>query len=95
VEKNIRKAVTLLRQAAKQNVPDALYDMALCYEKGTGVRKNLRLAMEYYLRAALEGDKQSVYEVGRCYYWGIGVDKDRRLSWICLDRAKALGIDDG
>lgn len=91
-KKNLNKAVRYLRIAAKDNVPDALYDLAVCYEIGAGVRKNLRLAMETYLRAALFGDKQSVNEVARCYYYGIGVEKNRRIAKIWYDRSECHGM---
>lgn len=88
-EKNMRRAVALLREATEGDVPDALYDLALCYENGEGVRRNAAKAVELYLRAALLGETQSVYEVGRCYYYGIGVEKDRRIARVWLDRAEA------
>ena len=94
VKKDIRKAIQLLRQAANGNVPDAVYDMAVSYETGVGVKKNPKLAMEYYLRAALLGEKQSFFEVGRCYYHGIGIEQNKRLAKIWYDRAEELGVHD-
>ncbi|GEP52853.1 hypothetical protein RSO01_00190 [Reyranella soli] len=67
------KGTELLRQAAAENVPSALYDLAVSYEKGIGTKKNTRKAYELYLRAAIWGDKQSYHEVGRCLFYGIGV----------------------
>ena len=92
IKKDIRHAVVLLKQAAEQNVPDALFDLANCYEKGAGVRKSERQAYRLYVRAALWGDKQSVYEVGRCLFYGIGTKRDRRLADTWLARAEALGV---
>jgi uncharacterized protein len=54
------KAVQLLKVAASSNVPEALYDLAVCYEGGAGTRKSPKKAYECYLRAALWGDQQSV-----------------------------------
>jgi uncharacterized protein len=82
----------LLRQAAKENIPDALYDLAVSYEKGVGVRKSEKKAYELYVQAAVWGEKQSFHEVGRCLYYGIGAERDRRLALIWLDRAKSFGI---
>lgn len=90
--KSIRKAVALFRQAARHNVPDALFDLAICYELGEGVQKNEKTALELYLRAALQGDQQSVHEVGRCYYYGIGVKRDRDVADVWLARAEQLGV---
>jgi TPR repeat protein len=92
VEKDYRRAAELLTQAAEQNIPEALYDLAVCYEKGDGVRKSERRAYRLYVRAALWGDKDSVHEVGRCLFYGIGTKRDRRLADIWLARAEALGV---
>jgi TPR repeat protein len=89
----MRRAVALLREAANGDVPDALYDLALCYENGEAVARNAAKAVELYLRAALLGETQSVYEVGRCYFYGIGVERDRRIARVWFDRAKKLGVD--
>jgi uncharacterized protein len=90
VQKNLSKAVKLLRIAAKANIAEALYDLAVCYEDGGGVRKSLKRAYALYVAAALWGDRQSVYEVGRCLFYGLGTKQDRGLSRIWLDRAEAL-----
>lgn len=92
VEKNLSKAVALLRQAADAEHPDALYDLAVCYAKGTGVRRSDSKAVVLYLRAALRGDKQSAYEVGRCYWHGVGVRRDRRLARAWLHYAEKFDI---
>ncbi len=66
--------------------------MAVCYEKGTGVKKNEKKAATLYLRAALLGDKQSIYEVGRCYWHGLGVKRDRAIASAWLDQASKFNI---
>lgn len=92
VEKNLSKAVALLRQAADAEHPDALYDLAVCYAKGVGVRRSDRKAVVLYLRAALRGEKQSAYELGRCYWHGAGVQRDRRVARVWLDYAEKFDI---
>jgi TPR repeat protein len=91
VPKDFVKGVDLLKVAAAANVPIALYNLAVSYEKGEGIRKSEKRAYEHYLRAAVWGEEQSVHEVGRCLFYGIGVARDRRLAQIWLDRAEALG----
>ena len=91
-KKDLRAALRLLRQAAKEGVPDAMCDLAMCYLEGRGVPANPAKAAEFFLKAALAGEKQSIYEVGRCYYHGIGVTRDRRIAWVWLDRARELGV---
>ena len=92
VARDVRKATKLIRVAADANVVDALFDLAVAYETGVGVRKNLKLAARHYLRAALHGSDQATFEVGRCYYYGIGFERDRPAAKIWLDRAEELGI---
>jgi|SRR6185312_12499561 len=92
IEKDYRRAAELLMEAAKQNIPEALYDLAVSYEKGAGIRKSERKAYHLYVRAALWGDKQAIYEVGRCLFYGIGAKRDRRLADVWLARAEALGV---
>ena len=57
-KRNLRKAIPLIRTAADNDVLDAIYDLAVCYEKGAGVRRSLKRAAELYLKAALGGEKQ-------------------------------------
>lgn len=92
--RNVRTAVRLLREAAAENVGDALYDLAVCYEEGCGVSKNAGKAAALYLQAALQGERQSVWELGRCYYHGIGVKADRKIARVWFARAEELGIVD-
>lgn len=89
VRKNFGRGAALLQQAARANIPEALYDLAVSYEKGAGITRSKKTAYELYLRAALWGDKQAVRSVGRCLYYGIGVTQNRRHADIWLDRAEA------
>jgi uncharacterized protein len=85
VVKDVRKGVNLLRVAARFDEPNALHDLAVCYETGAGARRSEKMAFALYLRAALAGDPQSAYEVGRCYWYGIGSERNRRIANIWLD----------
>lgn len=93
VKQDLKRALQLLRLAAKGKVPSALFDLAATYEAGKELTKNDRLAFNCYIEAALYGDKQAIYEVGRCYYYGIGIARDRKLAWIWLDLARKLRRD--
>ncbi len=94
IGRNLRRAMPLLRRAAKAGLAPALYNLAIAYETGAGVKRNLRLAADTYLRAALAGDDQSAYEVARCLHHGIGFDPDRRAARIWRDLADRLDVDD-
>ncbi len=85
LKKNVRKGIGYIKDAARSGVAPALFDMAVAFETGTGVRKSEKKAAEYYLKAALSGDSEAFYEVGRCLYHGIGFKGDRAQAKIWLD----------
>jgi uncharacterized protein len=93
VRKNRASAIKLIERAALANIPDALFDLAIFYEKGEGVVPDPKHAFKLYLRAAIRGQVQSTFEVSRCLFWGIGVSRNKALSEIWLERAKELGAD--
>ena len=92
IEKDLKRAVGLLRESALANNADALHDLAVCYAKGAGVRKSDSKAAQLYVQAAIYGDKQSAYEVGRCYWHGIGVKRDRKIARVWLNHADQFSI---
>lgn len=92
VTKDLRKASKLIKAAAQAKIADALFDLAVSYEKGVGLKKSEKAAAQCYLEAALCGDRQAVFEVGRCLYYGIGFSKDRLQAKVWFKRSKALGI---
>jgi TPR repeat protein len=94
VRKNLKEGVRLLRVAAAAGVPDALYDLAVCYQKGAGVAKNELRALALYLKAGLRGEPGALKEVGRCFYHGYGVARNTKIARVFLDRAAELGSVD-
>jgi TPR repeat protein len=91
--KNLRRAIQLLKMAAKADVAAAHFDLAVSYETGQGIKKDEKIAYRHYLAAALNGDNDSVVEVGRCLYHGIGVMRDRKAAEVWFRHADALSID--
>jgi len=87
VKRDVKEAVRLLKIAADDGVPEALYDLAVCYQNGEGVRENDRKAFDLYLRAALKGEVDSVVEVARCLKYGRGVERNLLASRAFLDHA--------
>ena len=80
VRASVRRAVGLFRQAADHNVAEAAFDLAVCYEKGEGVKQDLPKAAAFYLRALRCGDASAAKELRRMFYWGIGVEKNRAIA---------------
>ena len=94
VEKDPQRAVGYLEMAARGDIADAYYDLAVCLETGLGTRRNLRRAARHYLDAALLGDAQSAYEIGRCFFFGIGVAKDEEIGMTWIEFARSKGIEE-
>ena len=91
IRKNKKKSIELWNISAESKIPDALFDLAVCYEKGVVVERNLRKAFLLYMDAAVRGDKQAVFAVGRCYFFGVGVSKNIEISEIWFQRSEELG----
>ena len=80
VKASVKKAVGLFKLAADHDVGDAAFDLAVCYEKGEGVKQDLAKAAAFYLRALRCGDDSAAEELRRMFYWGIGVEKNRAIA---------------
>lgn len=93
VGKNLKIAIAKLKAAAQAYHADAAFDLAVCYEKGEGVRKSERRAFEYYLMSALWGDQNACFEVARFFEYGMIVQKSSRICDIFMKRAEVLGLD--
>lgn len=90
---DLRKAVKLLKLAAKADIAAAHFDLAVSYETGQGIKKDDKAAYRHFLAAALNGDNASLAEVGRCHYHGIGIVRDRKVAEVWLRRADVLAVD--
>jgi len=93
VARDYKAAFELLRLAAEANIPDALYDLGVSYERGAGTEASERSAFLCFLRAAVLGDSKGAYAVSRCYMHAFGTAKDQDTSDIWYDRARSLGYE--
>ena len=57
--------------------------MAICYERGEGVRKSYKNAVQWYTRASEQGFVMAQYNLAECYEIGRGVIKDieKAVEW--------------
>jgi TPR repeat protein len=87
--KNEREGVTWLKraaQAADENHPEALHELAVVYEKG-GIASAIideKYARELYTKAAQLGYAPSQFKLGYCYEYGTltcEVDPKRSIAW--------------
>lgn len=90
IRKNTKKGLALWHRAAEEKVPDALFDLAVYYEKDA-IEKDLKKAFLLYIDAAIRGDKEALFAVGRCYFFGIGVSKNKDIAEIWFQRSEEFG----
>ena len=69
--KNPTLAVYWFRKAAEQNIPQAMYQLAVCLEHGWGVPKDTKTALEYYSRLENTGMKQAAYRKAMLLWNGV------------------------
>ena len=75
------------QQAVELGCLNANGSIALCYEKGIGVKKNVTKAFEMYKEEAAKGDLESIYNVGVCYERGTGVKSNIESAMIFYSKA--------
>lgn len=68
--------------------------LALCYEKGIGVKANSQKAFKRYTLAAEQGLAEAQYSLGRCYATGIGVDANPEEALKLYRQAAVQGHAD-
>lgn len=80
LKKDVKRGTALIAQAADNAVADAAFDLAVCYELGTGRRVSQKKALCYYMRSFLLGYSPAAVEVERLLYWGDPGVRNRPLS---------------
>ena len=55
VQKDMRRAVELLTEAAELGSIDALYNLGIVYYHGKGIQENKAKGVEFYKKAAVQG----------------------------------------
>jgi V8-like Glu-specific endopeptidase len=61
---------------AKEGASEALFELALIYDLGKGVKANPKEAFNWYKQAAENGHINAQFKVGECYKLGQGVKRD-------------------
>jgi hypothetical protein len=99
VEKNLGLAVEYFRRAYELGVEDAIYRLALAYERGgDGLEPDLKEAFYWWRQGAnwgrLELAKTAYHRVGRAYAEGTVVVKDKSQAILWLEKAVNAGQDE-
>lgn len=108
VRRNRKRGFSLFSQAAKANL-EAKYNIALCYEHGTGTEKSTAKALEIYNNLASSGDSYAVekmekavdkiidpeyyFTLALCYDFGKGVECNGEKAIKYYTFAAEMGHD--
>lgn len=81
-----KKAMKLLGLAAN-GVPEAQYELAVCYLEGKGITKNDTLAIDWLFKAASQGNEDANYMLYNCYTNGVAVNQNHKIALGFLVKA--------
>lgn len=76
MEKNERKAISILKKLARKKYIPAEYILSICYFDGIKVSKNPELAFEICKEAARHGCNLAEIKLYECYRDGVGTERD-------------------
>jgi TPR repeat protein len=84
------KTAKELQGLANLGEPRAQYDLALLYDKGSGVPQSDAEALRWYTRAAEQGDARAQYNLGLMYMNGQGTTPNLIMAyyWVSLSVAQ-------
>lgn len=85
------EAVSFLTRAAEAGSPEAQFELAKLYERGTGVPQNDAQALELYQQAAGQNYADAINDLGFMHYQGgLGLPADPRRALTFFERAADL-----
>lgn len=72
--------------------PEAQFEVARCYQNGTGVEKSEENALVWYKKAAEQGNAEAQCVLGGCFYYQtLGVEKDDKEARKWYEAAATQG----
>ncbi len=89
----INERKRLLQLSAEQDIGDAQYELALCYEQGKGTNQNSKSAF-YWMKRAVDNNVEEAKPVlGRYYDEGIGTTKNKEKADFYLGRDNEVDVE--
>lgn len=77
----------MLQKAAAGDIPEAMYNLAVHYQRGEGVAQDLTVGFDYFLQAANADFAPAMHQVALCYIDGKGVSKSTDEAKLWLQKA--------
>ena len=84
-------AFHLFKEAARLQLPEAMFNVGHCYSHGIGVDKNDVEAVRWFRKAAKNGDVEALRCVGYAYNMGYGVAKNSQKAFKWYKKAAQEG----
>jgi hypothetical protein len=92
LNQDAKTALDLYRIAAQNNLPAALYKVALYYEAGNVVDRDLQKAFSFHQRAATAGLPAAMLKTAQYYQQGAGVGRDPIAAFGWFKVAADAGV---
>jgi uncharacterized protein len=83
----------LLEEAAKQDHPNAQYNLAVMYQKGDGTEIDMEKSIYWYQKAANAGIPMAEYNLGMLYFEGKFIEKDELKAKSLWESASKKGYE--
>jgi TPR repeat protein len=83
LEKNVDKAIYLLKKASEKGNDDAMLELGRIYYTGQDVDKDCNKAFEFFTEAATSGNELAMYNTARMYHQGMAVEVNipKAIEW--------------
>lgn len=95
-DKDLKRAFECFEECAKKlNTPEANYYLAMCYEKGVGVKNDYKAARKYYGIAGASDYAEAKVRLGYLCQAGLGGKKDEIKAFELFSEADELGSVNG
>lgn len=89
---HFNEAADHFKLSTNHNHPGGIFNLAICYEQGMGVKKNLKTAKRLYEIASHLGHAKALYNLGVFHAQGLGgANKDSRQAQQYFEQAAELG----
>ncbi|HNY80383.1 MAG: hypothetical protein RBS72_20755 [Sedimentisphaerales bacterium] len=92
---NYQDAYSILMNLAQQGHAEAMFFLALMYDRGNGVQQDVRESVRWYTRSSLGGWSDSMFNLGQKYHKGEGVEADQVKAADLFFLVATTGDPDG
>lgn len=93
IEKDPEGALFWFEKAAKQNVANAQYNVAVMYQQGIATDKDIDKALFWYQQASAQNHPQAQYNLALAYADGLGMELNHKKAFAYLQKAYDGGVD--